>query len=53
MDIEIKNYNVNINEMVDGPYTRHTDNLIINQPELTHFTLFKNESFKCKFGENK
>ena len=46
MDVEINNYNANISEMVDGPYTKHSDNLIIHQPQLSHFTLFKNESFK-------
>ena len=46
MDIEIKSYNANISEMVDGPYTNRPNNLIIHQPELSYFTLFENESFK-------
>ena len=45
MELEINNYDAKINEMYDGICTNHPDNLIVRQPELTHFTLFKNGSF--------
>ena len=46
MEIDINNYDAKINEMSDGFCTSIPDNLIVRQPELTHFTLFKDENFK-------
>ena len=45
MDLEINNYDVDINKMNDGPCTHHPDNLIVRQPELPYFPMFKNEDF--------
>ena len=46
MEIDINNYDAKINEMSDGFCTSIPDNLIVRQPELTDFTLFKDENFK-------
>ena len=46
MDLEIYNYNVNITDMYDGPCTHHPDNLVVYQPELQYFCMFKNEKFE-------
>ena len=45
MDLEINNYNVDINNMRDGPCTHHPDNFIVLQPELPYFPIFKNNHF--------
>ena len=45
MDLEINNYDVDINKMNDGPCTHHPDNLIVRQPELPYFPMFKDEHF--------
>ena len=45
MEIDIDKYDAKINEMSDGFCTSHPDNLIVRQPELTHFTLFKDDNF--------
>ena len=45
MDLEINNYDVNINQMNDGPCTHHPDNLIVRQPELPYYPMFKNDHF--------
>jgi hypothetical protein len=34
MDLEIRDYNTDINNMHDGPCTHHPDNFIVLQPEL-------------------
>ena len=36
---------INIKDMKDGICTNHPNNLIIRQPELSYYTLFKNEEF--------
>lgn len=45
MEVQGNNYSLNIKEMKDGVCTNHFDNLIIHQPELSVFTLFKDEKF--------
>ena len=45
MDLEIKDYNVDIIDMKDGPCTHHPDNLIVHQPELPYYPMFKDEKF--------
>ena len=45
MDLEIRNYDVNISDMKDGPCTHHPDNFIVRQPELPYYPMFKDEHF--------
>lgn len=45
MEVEGHNYYVNINNMKDGICTHHPNNLIIQQPELSYYTLFKNDQY--------
>ena len=45
MEVDINTYEATVSEMHDGYSTGHPDNLIVRQPELTYFTLFKNFSF--------
>ena len=45
MDLEINNYNVDINNMNDGPCTKHPDNFIVTQPDLPYYPMFKDDHF--------
>jgi glycosyltransferase involved in cell wall biosynthesis len=45
MEVDGDNYYIGIEDMKDGPCTYHPNNLIIRQPELSYYTLFKNEEF--------
>jgi glycosyltransferase involved in cell wall biosynthesis len=45
MEVEGNDYYINIKDMKDGICTNHPHNLIIRQPELSYYTLFKNEEF--------
>jgi glycosyltransferase involved in cell wall biosynthesis len=45
MEVDGDNYYIGIEDMKDGPCTYHPNNLIIRQPELSYYTLFKNEGF--------
>jgi glycosyltransferase involved in cell wall biosynthesis len=45
MDLEIRDYNVSIKKMKDGPCTHHPDNLIVRQPELPYYPMFYKEHF--------
>ena len=45
MEVEGENYYIGIKDMKDGSCTYHPNNLIIHQPELSYYTLFKNEQF--------
>jgi len=45
MEVEGDNYYIGIENMKDGSCTYHPNNLIIRQPELSYYTLFKNEQF--------
>ena len=45
MEVEGNDYYINIKDMKDGICTNHPNNLIIRQPELSYYTLFKNEEF--------
>lgn len=46
MEVEGDNYNIGIEDMKDGVCTFHPNNLIILQPELSYYALFKNEEFR-------
>ena len=46
MDLEIRDYNADINNMRDGPCTHHPDNFIVVQPELPYYPLFKDDHFE-------
>jgi glycosyltransferase involved in cell wall biosynthesis len=45
MEVEGENYYINIEDMRDGVCTHHPKDLVIYQPELSYYTLFKNEGF--------
>ena len=45
MEVEGNNYYVNIDNMKDGICTHHPNNLIIQQPKLSYYTLFKNDQY--------
>ena len=45
MHIDINSYGAKINEMSDGKYTNHSNDLIVRQPELTYFSFFKDDHF--------
>jgi hypothetical protein len=45
MEVQGDDYYINIKDMKDGICTNHPNNLIIRQPELSYYTLFKNEEF--------
>ena len=45
MDLEIRDYNTDINNMRDGPCTHHPDNFIVLQPELPYYPLFRDDHF--------
>ena len=45
MDLEIHDYNDDINNMRDGPCTHRPDNFIVLQPELSYFPFFKDDHF--------
>ena len=45
LEVEIKSHITTINEIKNGPLPDHSDNLIVRQPELSHFALFKNGYF--------
>ena len=45
MEVEGNNYNIKVNDMKDGICTHHPNNLIIKQPELSYYTLFKKDQF--------
>ena len=56
MEVVSDSYYSTINNMKDGYCIRHhSDNLIVLQPKLTYYAIFKNENFiimMFKFGEN-
>ena len=45
MEVEGNNYYISIYDMKDGGCTYHSNNLIIYQPELSYYLLFKNDEF--------
>jgi glycosyltransferase involved in cell wall biosynthesis len=45
MDLEMRDYNTDINNMRDGPCTHHPDNFIVLQPELPYYPLFRDDHF--------
>ena len=45
MEVEGNNYNISIYDMKDRGCTYHSNNLIIYQPELSYYLLFKNDEF--------
>jgi glycosyltransferase involved in cell wall biosynthesis len=47
MEVEGGDYNIKIEDMKDGFCTHHPNKLIVNQPELSYFTLFKNNEFSA------
>ena len=45
IDIQARNYYSSVKKMRDGMCAYHPDNIIVYQPELTYYPLFKNEKF--------
>ena len=47
MEVEGGDYRIKIEDMNDGFCTRHPNKFIVNQPELSYFSLFKNNEFSA------
>ena len=45
MHIQGTDYNININNVLDGFTTNHKPNFTVYQPDLAYYPIFKNESF--------
>jgi len=45
MEVEGEDYYINFKDMKDGSCTYHPNNLIVHQPELKYYTLFKEKEF--------
>jgi glycosyltransferase involved in cell wall biosynthesis len=45
MEVEGEDYYINFKDMKDGICTFHPNNLIVHQPELKYYTLFKEKEF--------
>jgi len=45
MHIQGTDYNININNVIDGFTTNHKPNFTVYQPDLAYYPIFKNESF--------
>ena len=45
MEVQGNDYFINSEKMKDGACTHHPDGLTVYQPELSYYTLFKNDSF--------
>ena len=45
IDIQARNYYSSVKKMRDGMCAYHPDNIIVYQPELTYYPIFKNEKF--------
>lgn len=42
---QIKNYNPNINDLEEGLFNHHLNNIVVNQPELSLFPISKNNKY--------
>ena len=45
IDIQARNYYSSVKKMRDGMCAYHPDNIIVYQPELTYYPIFKNEKY--------
>ena len=45
MHVQGTDYNININNVIDGFTTNHKPNFTVYQPDLAYYPIFKNESF--------
>ena len=45
IEVKDRNYHFNVSTMVDGFCTKHPDNLIIKQPELSFFPFFRKDRY--------